>query len=172
MVELTITNEMRSKINDYLGYELIKEHEVGHQIYDEAPGLGRIGIEGNELQQVVTNKQLDSNGNIEWYKTPHPKAKPGEIKPFHCKLTTVSSKKAKILIASLFPEEAIDDRFMSENYEVVQNLRSQLNLIKAKRKVTRQANKNTKLLPNKTPMMNPNQMLMEGASCYMMIEKN
>jgi hypothetical protein len=130
MIELIITNELRRGINEYLNYELIKENEVGHHIYDEAPGLGRIGIEGNEVRHVVTNKQLDSNGNIEWYKTPHPKAKPGEIKAFHCKLTTVSSKKAKILIASLFPEESIDDKFLNKNDETIQGLRKQLKLIK------------------------------------------
>lgn len=128
MEELIITKEMREKINNYLGYELIKKNEVGHHIYDEAPGLGKIGIECNELSEVCTNKQLDTNGNVEWYKNPNPGRKRGQTKPFHCKLTTVSARKAKILIASLFPKEADDKNFFEENQEVINELRGQLNI--------------------------------------------
>lgn len=170
MEELIITKEMRDKINNYLGYELIKKNEVGHHIYDEAPGLGRIGIEGNELRDVVTNKQLDSNGNVEWYKTPNPKAKPGIVKPFHCKLTTVSSKKAKILIASLFPEEKMGERFQMENRQMIQNLRDQLNVLKMRKKMKA----DRQWLQNKKAnsfLMGPNDMFMESAQLYVAKEE-
>ena len=129
MEERKITNEMRRKINDYLGYELIKNAEVGLNIFDEAPGLGKIGIEGGEHGLVITNKQLDSNGNVEWFKS-RASSSNNDIKAFHCKLTTVSSKKAKILIASLFPEEEIDSKFLEENTETIENLRKQLHIVK------------------------------------------
>lgn len=156
MEELIITKEMRQKINTYLGYELIKQNEVGHFIYDEAPGLGKIGIEGVSLEDVVTNKQLDSNGNVEWHKNPNPHKMRGNKRPFHCKLTTVSSKKAKILIASLFSEEASDKNFLKENLESIKELRKQLNVIK-KTKRTLINKMNEKL------MMGPNESFMNGA---------
>lgn len=165
MEEMIITNEMREKINHYLGFELIKENEVGHHIYDEAPGLGRIGIEGNELHHVVTNKQLDGNGNVEWYKTPHPKAKPGEIRPFHCKLTTVSAKKAKVLIASLFPEEIFDKKFIGENLQEIQSLRHQLNVIEGKEADAFERKMEEYHVPNKL-LLGPNEMFLEGAYFY------
>lgn len=130
MKEMKITNHMRDDINRYLGYELIRKSEVGHHIYDEAPGLGKIGIEGKDLNDLVTNKQLDSNGNVEWFKNPNPLKKIEKIKPFHCKLTTVSSKKAKVLIASLFPEETIGTGFSKEHEEEIKTLRQRLNVLK------------------------------------------
>jgi len=166
MKELIITGEMREKINTYLGYELIKQNEIGHHIFDEAPGLGKIGIEGSELDHVVTNKQLDSNGNVEWYKNPHPKERPGRIKPFHCKLTTVSSKKAKILIASLFPEEALDRNFQNDNQETIEQLRGQLKILKGKDAVM------TKRVRGEPTymIMGPNDMFFEGAKLFSSLE--
>lgn len=168
MEELIITNKMRERINDYLGYEFIRKNEVGHHMYDEAPGLGKIGIECNELKHVVTNKQLDSNGNVEWYKNPHPtKARPGEIKPFHCKLTTVSAKKAKILIASLFPEEAVDKNFLGENREAIEELRKQLHIVREKSKVAQKISAIKESFRPHRMVMGPNDMFLDGALFYL-----
>lgn len=160
MEEMIITNEMRQRINEYLGYELIKEGEIGHNLYDEAPGLGKIGIECTEFGHVVTTKQLDSNGNVEWFKNGHPKARPGEIKSFHCKLTTISAKKAKVLIASLFPEEAIDEIFLRENNDAIEGLRKQLHVIKQK---GLKAGKESRNKPAGL-LMGPNEMFLGGVS--------
>lgn len=159
MEELIITKEMREKINNYLGYELIKRNEVGHHIYDEAPGLGKIGIEGIEMKEVVTNKQLDSNGNIEWYKNPNPRMRPGIIKPFHCKLTTVSSRKAKILIASIFPEETSDEKFLEENGDIIKKLREQCHLLNKKK----MAQKKEKDIDSNKHLLEPGDMFFESA---------
>jgi len=166
MEELIITKDMREKINNYLGYELIKENEVGHHIYDEAPGLGKIGIECSEHGLVVTNKQLDSNGTVEWFKTAHPKARPGEIKPFHCKLTSVSAQKAKVLIASLFPEEATDGKFLRENKQTIEELRSQLHIVKKSRKSEEKKDSQTNKL-----LLGPNEIFVKGAN-YMVEDED
>lgn len=168
MEELIITKDMRETINRYLGYELVKKNEVGHHIYDEAPGLGKIGIEGVELRDVVTNKQLDSNGNVEWYKNPNPKIRPGIIKPFHCKLTTISSKKAKILIASIFPEEAINDKFLKDNSESIAKLRDQLHLITRKKGPQK---RNVAARPNNLSMK-PNNHFLEGITRFYNLDED
>lgn len=163
MREIMITNELRERVNHYLGYELIKKNEVGHHIYDEAPGLGKIGIEGNDVGHIMTIKQLDRNGNIEWYKSPNIRAHSGEVKSFHCKLTTVSSKKAKILMASLFPEEIINEEFLIENYDAIQELKGTLRLVSQK---TEQNAERERLNPM---LMGPNDLFFEGAH-YMLSE--
>lgn len=163
MKEIVITNEIREKVNNYLGFELIKQNEVGHHLYDEAPGLGRIGIEGTEVERVVTNKQLDSNGNIEWFKTPHPKARPGEVRPFHCKLATVSAKKAKILIASLFPEEAVDNSFLQENRESIEELRKQLKAVNLKMKERENPTAQKQWAREYKLLLGPNEILLDSA---------
>lgn len=169
MRELVITEELRDKINNYLGYELIKRNEVGRHIYDEAPGLGRIGIEGNEQLQVVTNKQLDSNGNVEWYKSPNPMVRGGKIRPFHCRLTTVSAKKAKILIASLFPEEEFDKNFLIENGEVIETLREQMRTISTSERTSASIKDGEKHLQPHSLIIGPGELFADGAFYYLMI---
>lgn len=144
-MELIINEDLRRTVNDYLGYELIKPNEVGHHIFEEAPGQGKVGIEGTELHSVITTKFLDANGNIEWHKSANPKLHVGphaskkELsskgldhypQSFHCKLTTVSAKKAKILIASLFPEEIIDKSFMKQNKDEITRLKTQFEIVR------------------------------------------
>lgn len=141
MREFVIDESMRRTVNDYLGYELIKPSEVGHHIFEEAPGQGKIGIECAEHRAVITTKFLDANGNIEWHKSANPKlhlsprASHHELQehgvdhypqPFHCKLTMVSAKKAKVLIASLFPEEILDKEFVTQHRDEIRMLRSQM----------------------------------------------
>ena len=54
----------------------------------------------------------------------------------HHKLTTLSAQKAKIVIASLFPDEMFDDGFLKENENEIARLRQELHIVIRKIKGT------------------------------------
>lgn len=128
-MDIIIDNEVRSEVNQKVGYEFIRLGDIGHTLYLETLGGDlKVGIEGGMHGRMMTVKTLDTEGNIVWHRSyngrqwpmPHPfdseiewgGKTPDAPTPFRYQLTRVQAEKARQLIESLLPQLKIKDPIM------------------------------------------------------------
>ncbi len=114
---MRITKSLKEGVNKFLNYELLTEEDVGRDLRSPHSGSGVVEIPYGQMD----GKHLDSDGNIASYHQTTSELI-GHIAP----------EKAKLILATLFPEEVKDPHFLSSHLYEIASFRNTLGTLPEK----------------------------------------